>query len=428
MSLAAGGSGAARAAVAGSQGWPLARVAAGAAAAAALLALALAGGARGAGPAPKSGPAPVDLPRGSSPAAAAPARAAGCLIEPDRWADVGSPVIGVVDGLQFDRGDRVRRGQPLVQLRAAVEQAARSAADTRAGADAELRAAQAAAELAEQNYVRTRSLESARFVSPMALDQTVGELKLARERVAQARVQQRIWADESRLAAAQLNQRTVRAPFDGVVVERFVNLGERVEDRPLLRLAVVDPLRVELMVAVTHWGRLHPGDMLQVQPELPGAGPVAATVDKVDGVIDAASNSFRVRLKLPNPGRKLPAGMRCKVDLDSVQAGRRLRDADLEPGTRNASAARGDAASERAAAAQPARAGKPRASVAGKAQVLAGRASPDAARRTARAKAGSTPAAQAAGLPASRKIAAAPLPPLPPYPTLRMAPMLPQPR
>ncbi|MFN0162035.1 MAG: hypothetical protein ACKVQQ_12450, partial [Burkholderiales bacterium] len=35
----------------------------------------------------------------------------------------------------------------------------------------------------------------------------------------------------------------------------------------------------------------------------------------VDRVIDAASSTFRVRLELPNPDAKLPAGLRCKVDL-----------------------------------------------------------------------------------------------------------------
>lgn len=262
-------------------------------------------------------PAAVTAPALPSRAAAAP-KAAGCLVEPDRWADIGSPVIGIVEQLAVERGDRVGRGALLVQLRASVEQASQTAAETRARADAELRAAELAAVLAEQRWQRSRALEAERFISPLALEQAAGELELARQRVAQARTQQRIWADESRIAAAQLSQRSVRAPFDGIVVDRFVNLGERVEDRPLVRLAVVDPLRVELMVPVTHWGRLRPGDTLMVKPELPGAEPVSARVSQVDRVLDAASNSFRVRLKLPNPGHRLPAGMRCKVDLDSV--------------------------------------------------------------------------------------------------------------
>ena len=47
---------------------------------------------------------------------------------------------------------------------------------------------------------------------------------------------------------------------------------------------------------------------------------VTATVRHVDRVLDAASNSFRVRLTLPNPHYRLPAGLRCKADLPAVVA------------------------------------------------------------------------------------------------------------
>jgi multidrug efflux pump subunit AcrA (membrane-fusion protein) len=45
-----------------------------------------------------------------------------------------------------------------------------------------------------------------------------------------------------------------------------------------------------------------------------------ARVTHVDKIIDAASNTFRVRLSLPNPGNRLPAGARCKVDESSLSA------------------------------------------------------------------------------------------------------------
>jgi len=53
-----------------------------------------------------------------------------------------------------------------------------------------------------------------------------------------------------------------------------------------------------------------------VKPEVSEAEPRGAKVIVVDRVIDAASNSFRVRLELPNPKYQLPPGLRCKVDFD----------------------------------------------------------------------------------------------------------------
>jgi len=253
----------------------------------------------------------------AAPPAAAPAssKALGCLIEPDRIAEVGSPVVGVVEQVRVERGDRVRAGQPLVSLRADFERANAAAAETRARIDADVMAARASLELAEQKVRRAEALVADNFVSNQAAEQARGEAELARQKLNQVRGQQRIWTDERRAAEAQLAMRTVRSPFAGVVVERYVHPGERVEDRPLLRVGVIDPLRVELMIPTSQYGRLALGDRVTVRPELPGADAVLATVRHIDQVLDAASNSFRVRLTLPNPQYRLPAGLRCKADL-----------------------------------------------------------------------------------------------------------------
>lgn len=243
------------------------------------------------------------------------ARAVGCLIEPDRVADVGSQVVGVVERLHVERGDNVKAGQSLVTLRGDVERANMGVADTRARVDAEILAARASLDLALQKVRRAESLVAQNFVSVQAVDQARGEAEVARQKLKQVDSQQQIWVEERKVAQAQLALRTVRSPFTGVVVERFVNQGERVEERPMLRVAVINPLRVELLVPTALYGKLAKGDQVQVQPELPDAQPVTATVRHVDRVLDAASNSFRVRLSLPNPDNRLPAGLRCKAEV-----------------------------------------------------------------------------------------------------------------
>jgi membrane fusion protein, heavy metal efflux system len=253
-------------------------------------------------------------PAGLSAPAAAP-RAAVCVIEPDTVAEVGTQVIGVVERLHAQRGDFVNAGQTLVSMRADVERANAGVADIRAKVDAEVQASRASLELAAQKLKRTESLVSQSFVSEQAVQQAQAEHELARQKLAQAQGQQRIYAQERRVADAQLGLRSVKSPVSGVVVERFASLGERVEDKPLMRVAVIDPLRVELMLPTSMYGSLERGASISVVPELPGALPVAATVSQIDRVMDAASNTFRVRLRLPNPGGRLPAGLRCKAEL-----------------------------------------------------------------------------------------------------------------
>lgn len=256
------------------------------------------------------------------PSLAAPpaAKPLACLIEPDRIADIGSQVVGLVDRIHVERGDAVVSGQPLLSLRADVERANIGVAERRAAIDADVRAADASLDLAQQKMRRAQALLAQNFVSEQALDLARGEQELAAQKLAQVRGQRDIWVQERRVAEAQLALRTLRSPFAGVVVDRYTNPGERVEEKPLLRVAVIDPLRVELMVPTAQYGQVRRGDQLRIQPELPGSAAVMATVSHVDRVFDAASNSFRVRLTLPNPNYRLPAGLRCRTELNSVAA------------------------------------------------------------------------------------------------------------
>ncbi len=239
----------------------------------------------------------------------------GCLIEPHRVVDVGSPVIGVVDSVKVERGDRVAKGQVIAVLRGEVERAAVAVADTRARIAAEVQAAQANYELARQKLVRAQELVERNFISKQALEQARAEANIARQKLTQAREQRVIWNRELQLAEAQLELRTIRSPADGVVTERHMSGGERIEEKPIVRIASVDPLRVEVVISAALYGTLPVGSQLLVIPELPNATARQAKVVLVDPVIDGPSNTFRARLELPNPNYELPAGLRCKIAL-----------------------------------------------------------------------------------------------------------------
>ena len=62
------------------------------------------------------------------------------------------------------------------------------------------------------------------------------------------------------------------------------------------------------------YGRIEIGANATIFPELANVAPVSARVILIDQVLDSASNTFRVTLKLPNPGYALPAGLRCRAD------------------------------------------------------------------------------------------------------------------
>jgi multidrug efflux pump subunit AcrA (membrane-fusion protein) len=112
--------------------------------------------------------------------------------------------------------------------------------------------------------------------------------------------------------------RQIRAPFAGVVADRYVNAGERVEVKPMFRIAKIDPLRVEIIVPAAAYGAVQKGVFAQIMPELPNAPRVDAKVVLVDKMIDAASNTFRVRAELPNANGTIPSGLRCKAEIAGV--------------------------------------------------------------------------------------------------------------
>lgn len=269
-------------------------------------------------PATTAPPATAPARASSAVSARAASQALGCLIEASSIVEVGASVIGVLESVNVERGDVVTRGQVLARLETGVERAAVALALTKANTNADVESAQSQKTFAAGKARRTAELTELKFVSVQAREQADTEASMAAMRLAQTLEQQLLSARELQLARAQLAQRTIASPLNGVVVERYMSAGERVENRPIVKVAQLDPLRVELVLPSSEFSRIRTGMTARVQPALPGIAAQNATVTIVDRVIDAASNTFRARLALPNKDLLLPSGVRCKVEFDAA--------------------------------------------------------------------------------------------------------------
>ena len=118
---------------------------------------------------------------------------------------------------------------------------------------------------------------------------------------------------EYKRSSEVVNRMTIRSPINGVVVERMLSPGEYIEDQFIMKLAQIDPLNVEVILPVAFFLSIKVGSRAVVVPEAPIGGQYAAEIKIVDHVFDAASGTFGVRLELPNPKNRLPAGLKCKV-------------------------------------------------------------------------------------------------------------------
>ncbi len=83
--------------------------------------------------------------------------------------------------------------------------------------------------------------------------------------------------------------------------------------RPILKMAQVHPLRVEVVLPVALYNQVRAGAAAEIEAEAPTKGRYKASVQIVDKVVDSASGTFGVRLELPNPSGSTLAGVKCKV-------------------------------------------------------------------------------------------------------------------
>lgn len=209
-----------------------------------------------------------------------------CLIEPNDTSDISSNVPGVVAQINVERGDHVRKGQILFSLEDSVEKAS-------------VELANAQAEFAARKVERNQELFNQELISENERDEMLTEHRVA--------------LLTTREAEARLEQRTIHSPFSGIVVERHVSRGEFVSADPVITVASLDPLYVEVVMHADYYGMIKKGMQVEVQPEKPITASYVGKVQIADQIIDAASGTFGVRVLLDNPDSHLPSGLKCRV-------------------------------------------------------------------------------------------------------------------
>lgn len=209
-----------------------------------------------------------------------------CVLEPNTEIEISAAVEGVLDKVLVQRGDRIKRGQVLATLISGLERATVELAEARV-------------EFGKRKAIRNEELYRKKLISIHDKDEMDTEVLIAQLQLKQAQ--------------EQLKLRKIVSPIDGIVVERQKDAGEYVETEPLLTAVSLDPLNVEAVAPADLYGTIKKGMRARVTTLGPQNKTYDAKVVLIDQVIDAASGTIRVRLELPNPNNKIPAGLRCNV-------------------------------------------------------------------------------------------------------------------
>ncbi len=249
-----------------------------------------------------------------------------CMIEPAQVVEVRSPVVGLLESVHVRRGQSVRRGELLVTIESSVEASAANAAQYKAQATGPLAQAQAKVNATRAKAQRMEELFAEEFVSAQARDDAVAEYKQAQSELQVAQENGELARLDARQAVDQLQRRTLRSPFDGVVMDQYLYPGALVDSsdgkKPILKLAQTRPLLVRAILPYRHFPAARVGTAAKVMPEAPfntGAqAQINATIKTVDRVIDSAAGTFGVFLELPNERQSLPGGIRCKLRISGI--------------------------------------------------------------------------------------------------------------
>jgi RND family efflux transporter MFP subunit len=236
-----------------------------------------------------------------------------CLIKPYVVVHVSSGVEGILETVTVDRGDLVKQGQVLARLESSAEQAMVARAQAQATMEATIKSNQARLELSTSQLSRNKGLHQKALIADDKMEEVEATKRLAELNLREAFEKRRLAELELQHASAELARRTIKSPITGVVVERLRHPGEFANENPILTLAQMHPLHVEVFVPVHFLGQVTVGMRAEVMPEPPMHSMYEARVKTIDRVVDAASGMFGVRLELPNPNYQMPAGLKCQV-------------------------------------------------------------------------------------------------------------------
>ncbi len=239
-----------------------------------------------------------------------------CIVEPSLVADLGSSVPGLLESIHYDRSDYVSEGAVLAELESGVEKAALVLAETVASLSTAVELRKMNAGFGASTERRNNALFENATISSQAMDQVKTESRLAVLQLQQERENLELARLDAVRAKAALDRRVIRSPFEGSLTRRYKTIGEYVEGEPVFQLARLDPLHVEVIVPLQHLGLIEADMFGEVTLTAPGYEdqPLEARVRRIDTVADAASATYGVRLELPNPDLKIPAGTRCRID------------------------------------------------------------------------------------------------------------------
>src|SRR5438874_4343175 len=219
-------------------------------------------------------------------------------ISPVQGAIVSAELAGVVSKVGFENGAQAQKEDLLVQLDASAE-------------EAQLHSSEADLELARADLERARDLATRKVVSKAELDSAESKFKQKNASVDQMR--------------SMITKKTVRAPFEGQLGIRQVNVGQTVTaGQPVVALQSLDPVYTDFALPQQYFSELKTGLEVRVTTDAVPGRVFNGKLSAVNSMIDVATRNITLQATLENSDHALRPGMFAKVDVVLPQMHRSL--------------------------------------------------------------------------------------------------------
>jgi RND family efflux transporter MFP subunit len=252
-----------------------------------------------AGPAQKTRPAPMVVVQKVEVQDVPVEVSAPVDLRPLEQADVGSKVLGYIDAVLVDRGDRVKKGQLVALVRPS------DLPDQLAAARSSLAQVTASAALAKTNFDRAEKLAPTGVVSQQELQQSSAALASAEAQQAAAKAQ-------IAALAVRLGETRIESPIDGVVSQRRLDPGALVGPPgggAIITVSRIDRLRVFISVNEREAAGIAVGKEAHVELDAISGKSYHGTVVRVAPMFDPVTRTLDAEVQLPNEAGELRPGM-----------------------------------------------------------------------------------------------------------------------
>jgi len=215
-------------------------------------------------------------------------------IFPEYESKIGPKISGTIEIVYVDEGDKVQKGQPLVQLDQKnwliVVRQGQAAVRV---AEAQLKEAEAKVENLKKEKKRLANLLKKNVISQQKYENLA-------------------------MAEQKLSDTVIIAPFSGLVVKRFINQGEYVSTMPpspLFLIMNIDKVKAEISLPEIHIARIHIGNPVEVTVDTYPGIIFRGKVSTINPMVDPVSRAFIVKVEIPNKDHRLKFGMFARVTI-----------------------------------------------------------------------------------------------------------------